>query len=128
MASSTISTISSLGGKLVVDLQISGSTENVNVTSATSGSVYLVEMDNQNNASFFLKIRDHATADSSNTTANDAGTPHMMLYCPARSKLTYAIPGGFAYSAGVSLWGTTSAAVGSTSSPANAVTVKLVCS
>jgi hypothetical protein len=130
MASTTISTISALGGKLVVDLAVGSNdqTVNNNATAATSGSIYLVEIDNPNSTSFFLKIRDNASATPSTSAANGAGTPNLMLYCPARQNVSYAIPGGFAYSAGVSFWGTTSATVGTVTAPTNSVVVKLVCS
>jgi|2_EtaG_2_1085320.scaffolds.fasta_scaffold20222_4 hypothetical protein len=132
MASTTTSTISGLGGKLVVELAISGADGEVNhnVTSASSGSIYLIQLDNPNNDSFYLKIRDAGGTSTtpSTATANGAGTPHLMLYCPANQKISYSIPGGFAYSAGVSFWGTTSATVGTVTSPTNSVIVKLVCS
>ena len=128
--STTTSTISALGGKLVVDLAVSGNDQGVNdnVTSATSGKIYLIEIDNPNGASLFVKIRDASSATPSTTTTNGAGTPHMVLYCPAQSKTSYAIPGGFSYSAGVSFWANSASAVGSVTSASNSSTVRLVCS
>ncbi len=132
MAHTTTSTISALGGKLIVDLSVSASDQsgvNHHVTSATSGSIYLIEIDNPNSTDLYVKIRDSASGTTPSTnTANGVGTPHMMLYCPAQSKTSYGIPGGFAYSAGVSFWASTSASVGSTQSPSNSSIVRLVCS
>ena len=131
MASTTTSTIAALGGKLVVDVSISGTDNDVthNATSATSGKIYMVEIDNPNNSPCYIKIRDAASGTVPSTvTANGVGTPHMVLYCPANIKKVYSIPGGFSYAAGVSFWGTTSGAVGSVTSPTNSVIVKLVCS
>lgn len=129
MAALTTSSISALGGKLVVDVAMAANTASTNTTSATSGRIYLAQIDNPNSTNFYLKIRDHASATPSTTTANGAGTPHMLLKCPPYQTITYSIPGGFAYTAGVSIWGSTSTSLGSTTaSPSNSVTVKLVCS
>ena len=129
MAALTTSSISALGGKLVVDVAMAANTASTNTTSATSGRIYLAQIDNPNSTNFYLKIRDHADATPSTTTANGAGTPHMLLKCPPYQTITYSIPGGFAYTAGVSIWGSTSTSLGSTTaSPSNSVTVKLVCS
>tara|TARA_R100000458_G_C8223933_1_gene207502 strand:+ start:479 stop:871 length:393 start_codon:yes stop_codon:yes gene_type:complete len=130
MASTTTSTISALGGKLVADLSVSASDQEVNnnVTSGTSGSIYLVEINNPGSNALYVKIRDASSATPSTSTANGNGTPHMMLYCPARGKTSYAIPGGFAYSSGLSFWASTVATVGSTASPTTACTVRIACS
>lgn len=131
MASTTTSTIAALGGKLVVDVSISGADNDVthNATSATSGRIYMVEIGNPNSTACYIKIRDAASGTvPSTTTINGVGTPNMVLYCPARKNISYSIPGGFAYAAGLSFWGTTSGSVGSVTSPTNSVIVKLVCS
>mgnify|MGYP003138780283 CR=1 FL=1 len=127
MASLTTSTIAALGGKLAVDIELSASNSNDNVTSATSGRIYVCQIDNTANSdAFYVKIRDAASPSTS--TVNGTGTPHIVLQCPARKKVTYAIPGGHAYAAGVSVWGGTSTTVGDTSAATNPVIVKLVCS
>jgi len=129
MASSTTSSITALGGKIVIDLAVSASTANGNVTSATSGRIYMVQIDNTtNSATFYFKIRDAASATPNTTTSNGAGTPHLMFACPAYQKVTYAIPDGHAYAAGVSIWGTTSVTIGDTTPATNDVIIKLVCS
>lgn len=129
MASLTTSTISALGGKLVVDIALSASNSNDNVTTATSGRIYMCQIDNTANSdAFYVKIRDAASASPSTNTVNGTGTPHIMFQCPARKKVTYAIPGGHAYTAGVSVWGGISTTVGDTSASTSDVIVKLVCS
>ena len=129
MPSLTTSTISALGGKLVVDVSIAGGNPNVNFTPATSGRIYLAYIDNTANSSpVYLKIRDNISASPGTTTANGTGTPHMMLFCGAYKKISYAIPGGYPYVAGVSIWCPTTATVGDTSSATSDVIVKLVCS
>jgi|TARA_Y100000310_G_scaffold21406_2_gene20706 hypothetical protein len=129
MASSTTSSITALGGKLVVDLAIGASNANNNVTSASSGNIHLAYINNTaNSVAFYLKVRDAATATPSTSTANGAGTPHLTFCCPAYQSITYIIPGGHAYAVGVSIWGTTGAAVGNTTASTNSVIVKMVCS
>ena len=131
MASTTTSTIASLGGKLVVDLSVSANDQsgvNNNVTAGTSGSIYLIEISNPGSEALYVKIRDASSAVPSTSTANGNGTPHMMLYCPAYGSTSYAIPGGFAYSSGLSFWASTSASVGSNSSPSSSSIVRIACS
>lgn len=129
MASSTTSSITALGGKIVIDLAVSASTASANVTSASSGKIYLVQIDNTTNSTtFYFKIKDANSAAPANTASNGAGTPDLMFSCPAYQKITYVIPDGHTYAAGVSVWGTTSVTIGDTTAAANDVIVKLVCS
>ena len=129
MAATSTSSITELGGKYVLDRDCSGSngaTENV---TGGSGSIYLVQINNEANSSAsYLKIRDNASATPATTTANGAGTPHFSFKAPAYTKITYAIPGGAAFTAGLSMWCVTSTAVGNETDPSEAVIVKLICS
>jgi len=126
MAVTKTTTITSLAGKLVVDFTADASKE-ANVTAATSGTIYLVEIDNTANASTFayLKIRDHADATPSDA---NAGIPTWQLTAPKGGKITYAFPDGQEYAAGVSIWCTTNPANQNVSSPTNAVIVKIIAS
>jgi len=118
-----------LGGKLIVDLDCDGGAPTDNVTGATSGSIFMVEINNEaNSAAVYLKIRDASSATVGTTTANGAGTPHLMFYAPAYTKISYLNIDGHAFTAGVSMWCTTAAAVGTTTNPSNDVIVKLVSS
>ena len=95
MAATSTSSITELGGKYVLDRDCSGSngaTENV---TGGSGSIYLVQINNEANSSAsYLKIRDNASATPATNTANGAGTPHFSFKAPAYTKITYAIPAG----------------------------------
>ena len=118
-----------IGGKLIVDLDCDGGEATDNVTGATSGSIYIVEINNEaNSTAVYLKIRDHAEAVVGTSTANGAGTPHLMFYAPAYTKISYLNIDGHAYAAGVSMWCTTAVAAGTTTNPSNDVIVKLVAS
>ena len=89
----------------------------------------MVQIDNEaNSTASYLKIRDNAAATPSTTTANGAGTPHFSFKAPAYKKITYAIPGGAAFTAGLSMWCATSTAVGNQTDPTKPVIVKLICS
>ena len=131
MATTTTSTFTALGGKLVVDDDLGGTDNTVsdNVTGATSGKIFVVQIDNTlNTSSLYLKIRDASSATPSTSTANGAGTPHLMFYAPSGKTTSYVIPEGHAYAAGVSMWCTTSAVAGTEVEPPEDVTVTLICS
>ena len=130
MAVTTISTFTAVAGKLVTDDAI-GSTGVDNVTGATSGKIFMVECDNTlNKTDVYLKIIDAANITNSvgTTTANGAGTPHLMFYVPKAKSITYVIPEGHSYTAGVSVWCVTSSAVGNSSGPSSSVKINLLCS
>ena len=126
MAAISTSTITELGGKYILDRDCKGSSATANVTAAT-GVIYIVEIDNEANSSaVYLKIRDASSAAPSTLTANGAGTPHYSFIAPAFTKMCYTIPGGAEFSTGLSMWCTTSKAVGSTANASNPVIVKLI--
>ena len=122
-------TITETGGKFVLDLDCDasqGSTDNV---TAAAGSIFLVEIDNEaNDVEVFLKIIDATSATVGNTGLNGVGTPNFTFKANAFKKISYVIPGGAVFSAGISMWCTTSNALSSTSDPAKPVIVKLICS
>jgi hypothetical protein len=126
MAATTTAAITKLGGILVVDFDSDTSVAS-NVTGNTSGSLYLVDVDNTANSSTsaYVRIKDAASANS-----NSLGTltPHFMFVAPPGMKTSYVMPEGQVYSAGLSMWCTTSNAVQNTSAPTNAVIVRLVAS
>ena len=126
MAVTKTTTITALAGNLVVDFVANATSEN-NVTGNTSGVFYLIDIDNTANASTFayVKIRDAASATPSNATT---GVPTWQFVAPPATKISYAFTDGQEYSAGLSMWCTTSTAQGNTSSPGSAVVVKLVSS
>jgi len=124
MASTTTGTITALGGKLITDFE-ANSTRSNNVTSASSGSFYLVEVDNTANAQTFayLRIKDAASAPQ----AADL-VPTWMFVAPPGTKTCYAFPDGQEYSVGLTCWCTSSTAKQNTTDPANAVIVRIVSS
>ena len=129
MASTSTSSITELGGKYVLDRQCgvtNGAT--TNITGGT-GSIFMIQINNEaNSTASYLKIRDNTAATPATTSANGAGTPHFMFKAPAHTKITYAMPGGAAFTQGLSMWCTTGTAVGNEQEPGSAVIVKLITS
>ena len=123
------SSITEIGGKYVLDRNCNGANgATTNVTGGT-GSIFMVQVNNEaNSSSVYLKIRDNATATPSTGTANGVGTPHFTFKAPAHSTITYAIPGGAAFTQGLSMWCVTGSAVGNTTDPSQPVIVKLITS
>jgi hypothetical protein len=122
MAVSATSTISALAGILVVDLDADDTVEN-NVTGNSSGSLFIVEIDNTANTGTdaYVRIKDAASA----ATTDDHT---WMFYAPSGKKLTYTMSEGETYSAGLSMWCTTNPAYQDATAPASAVIVKLLAS
>ena len=95
-----------------------------NVTAASSGSVYLVQIDNSKNKSTaaYVKIIDASSA------TPGSSTPAFVFYAPAKKVVTYQLPAGHAYSAGVSFWCSTGAGRTNTTNPVSAVKVRILAS
>ena len=123
MAVTKTTSITEIGGKLIIDFDADGSYEN-NVTAATSGTLYLVEVDNTANASTsaYLRIIDRASADASNDV------PTWMFAAAPGAKSSYLMPEGQAYSAGLSVWCTSNNAKDDATAPASAVIVHIIAS
>lgn len=116
-------TATALGGTLVVDLDADSTIEN-NVTGNSSGSIYLVDVDNTANttAAVYLRVVDAASA------AN-VGVDHTWLfYIPAGQRMSYVMAAGAAYTAGVTMWCTSDPASGNGTDPSSAVVVRIVAS
>jgi len=126
MAVTKTTTITSLGGNLVVDFTTDATSEN-NITGNTSGAFYLIEIDNtaNSNSLAYVKIRDAASATPNNAST---GIPTWQFVAPKASKITYAFPEGQDYAAGLSMWCTTNPAHQNTSSPSSSVVVKIISS
>jgi len=123
------SSITEIGGKYVLDRECNAANgATTNITGGT-GSIFMVQINNEQNSTVsFLKIRDNNAATPATTTDNGVGTPHFTFKAPAHSTITYAIPGGAAFTQGLSMWCVTEAAVGSTTDPSQPVIVKLITS
>lgn len=129
MAATSTSSITELGGKYILDRDCTGASGSTNNVTGATGIIYMVQINNEANSTpSYLKIRDNASATPATTTANGAGTPHFSFKAPAYKKITYAIPGGAAFTAGLSMWCVTGTAVGSQTDATSDVIVRLVCS
>ena len=122
----TQTSLTELASKYTIDRQTSVQSYGAN-TLTGSGTIYLIEVDNELNVgAVYLKIVDGTSASISTTTANGAGTPDYMFKIAAHTKMCISVPGGIALSTGLSYWVTTSAAVGNTADPSSAVSVKFL--
>jgi hypothetical protein len=131
MASVTTSALTELGGKFVLNRSAKGSAQSItsqkNVLTG-SGTIYLIEVDNEANSSAaYLKIVDGTTADPSVTTTNGSGTADHSFVVPSYSKMCYAFPSGLALSTGLTYWVTTGSSVGSNANTNSDVIVKILC-
>jgi len=124
MAVIKTTTISALGGTLIVDFDADTSVE-PHVTGNTSGTLYLVEIDNTANAttSAYLRIKDAQSAGSAGTLV-----PKWLFVAAPGSKSSYVLPEGQAYGTGLTLWCSSSNVAENTTAPANAVVVRLIAS
>jgi len=124
MAITKTDAITELGGILIVDFDADATVE-AHVTGNTSGTLYLVEVDNTANASTsaYLRIKDAQSAGSAGTLV-----PHWLFSAPPGAKASYVLGDGQAYSTGLTLWCTNSNTAEDTTSPASAVIVRLIAS
>ena len=122
MAVTKTTTATALAGILVLDLDADATIE-ANVTGNSSGSLYMVEIDNTANASTaaYFRIRDAASA----ATTDDHT---WMFYAPAGQKVTYALNEGEIYSAGLSVWCTSNPAYQDGTAPSSSVVTRIVAS
>ena len=120
MSTSTISTISALGGKLTTDLNI-GSTSQNNVTGA-AGTLFMVTADNSANTTVvYLKMADAASG-GPNTA------PNWQFKIPASSKVSFVMPEGSIFTTALSIWCVTGAVTSDNTGPANDVTINVITS
>lgn len=114
-------TPTALAGTLVVSRTLS-STPNENVTGNSSGSIYQIRIDNSanRNASAYVKIADSATASAATTT------PNWVFPVRGGQVVTYIMDTGVAYTAGVSIWCTTTPGTGSQGTPGNLLSFSIL--
>ena len=126
MATQKTDAITSLAGKLIVDRNLKRTCVD-NVTDESSGTIYLIDIDNTLNTSTYayVRIRDASSGDSAHATN---GIPTWQFVALPGRKASYTFPDGQAYSAGVSWWCTTNPTHQNQTDPTSAVTVKLVTS
>jgi len=116
--------ITALGGNLIIDFDADSSVEG-HVTGNSSGVLYVVEVDNTANAttSAYLRIKDAQSAGAAGTLV-----PTWMFVAAPGSKASYTFPDGQPYGTGLTLWCTSGNAVDNSTSPADAVIVRLIAS
>ena len=119
-----------LAGKCIVDTD-SDTTAESHVT-ATSGSVYMVEIDatagvaTTSEPACYVKM-----INNSGTTTGGGGSssvPELVFYAPIGQKTTYIISGGWAFDAGLGVWAVTTAALSGDTSPTSDVKVTILSS
>tara|TARA_R110001583_G_scaffold75314_1_gene207455 strand:+ start:2581 stop:2949 length:369 start_codon:yes stop_codon:yes gene_type:complete len=122
MAVALRESVTELGGVLVSATNVVSS-GNQNVTGNSSGTMYLIDIDNTNNTTdVYLKIKDHATS------VGNGQTPDWMFKGKAGIVTSYVFNTGMAYAAGVSIWCTLLATVNDNTNPASSVRVDIVAS
>jgi len=123
MAFTKTTTITALAGTLVVDLDADATIED-NVTGNTSGSIYLVDVDNTANTSADVYLRIADAASVANVSVDHTWLFHVL----AGRRMSYVMSTGAPYFAGVTMWCTTNPASGNGTSPSSAVVVRIVAS
>lgn len=120
MAVQTATAPNALGTKFIVDYTADASAEN-NITAATSGTLYLIEVDNTaNSAPSYFKL-----VDASSTTVGSTAAD-LVLPAAATSTARYVFPEGYGYTAGLSVWCVTGVLTASNSSPSNDVIISIL--
>jgi hypothetical protein len=110
-----------LASKLVQDTAATNSA--VDNSTGTSGTLYMVEIDNTGLAAIvYFKLADASSATAGTTAAT------IVLKCPASVKRSYVFPEGIAFSTGFSHWCVTGAAQTNTGAPSSTPTVRYVTS
>ena len=104
----------------IFKIATANNTANANFTGST-GTLFMIQIDNTANSSAsFVKLVD-ATSATVGTTA-----PTMILAVPASVQRSFLMPKGIVFSAGFTLFCTTSAGTAGTTSPSSAVDVVCV--
>ena len=122
--------MATLADKLVVNLSADTDASN-NVTGASSGSVYIIEIDATKGVSTtdesvcYLKIAD---ASSATGGGGSSTVPVLVLPAPIGVVTKYVIKGGWAFTSGLSFWCVTTAALTGDTSPTSDVKVSIISS
>jgi hypothetical protein len=113
--------LSTLADKIVTVSALSNAPSN-NITAATTGTIYLLEVDNlgSNAVGAYLKIADASSATVGTTQ------PKISLYIPPNTKQTFAFQNGHTYTAGLSIWATRNPGYTDNTKPDTGLTVKVL--
>ena len=129
MSVKTVS-LSDLANKLVVDINANTS-ESENVTNATAGKAYIVEIDatagspTTSEPACYVKI---ANAQSVTGGGGSSTVPTITFYAPIGVVTTYVISNGWEFDDGLSFWCVTTAALSGDDSPTADIKVSIVSS
>jgi hypothetical protein len=130
MAITKTSSLTTLADKLVVNLSADTDASN-NVTGASSGSVYIIEIDatkgvaTTDESVCYLKIAD---ASSATGGGGSSTVPVLVLPAPIGVVTKYVIKGGWAFTAGLSYWCVTSSTLAGDTSPTADIKVSIISS
>jgi len=122
--------LTNLAGKLVVDID-SDTTEAEDVTGATTGKAYIVEIDatagspTTSEPACYVKI---ANAQSVTGGGGSSTIPTITFYAPIGVVTTYVISNGWEFDDGLSFWCVTTAALSGDISPTADIKVSIVSS
>ena len=126
--SNLTSSLSDLANKLVVDINANTS-ESENVTNATAGKAYIVEIDatagspTTSEPACYVKI---ANAQSVTGGGGSSTVPTITFYAPIGVVTTYVISNGWEFDDGLSFWCVTTAALSGDASPTAEIKVSIV--
>ena len=127
MATVKTTVLGDLAGNLVIN-DAADTDAVTNITGAT-GSVYLIQIDatagtpTTAEPACYVKIIDASGSVTGGGVSSS--TPELVLYAPLGQITTYVISGGWAFSAGLSLWAVQTAAVAGDVSPTADVKVTI---
>ena len=130
MATVSTTVLGDLAGKLIIN-DDADTTAAVDVT-GTTGSMYLIQIDatagtpTTAEPACYVKIIDASGGVTGG--GGSSSTPELVLYAPLGQVTTYVISGGWAFSAGLSLWAVQTAAVAGDASPTADVKVTILSS
>tara|TARA_R100001126_G_C4856683_1_gene165041 strand:- start:516 stop:908 length:393 start_codon:yes stop_codon:yes gene_type:complete len=130
MATVSTTVLGDLAGKLIIN-DDADTTAAVDVT-GTTGSMYLIQIDatagtpTTAEPACYVKIIDASGGVTGG--GGSSSTPELVLYAPLGQITTYVISGGWAFSAGLSLWAVQTAAVAGDDSPTADVKVTILSS
>ena len=116
-------TPTALAGVLVTSTSL-GPTSEDNVTGNSSGKIYQIAIDNSANpnSTAYVKIADASSATPASTAAN------WIFPAKGGQKITYIMDTGTPYTAGISIWCTSTPSTGSQGSLNNVVSFSLLAS
>jgi hypothetical protein len=124
------SNLTDLASKLIVDID-SDTSEAENVTGATTGKAYIVEIDataglpTTDEPACYVKI---ANAQSVTGGGGSSTIPTITFYAPIGVVTTYIISSGWEFDDGLSFWCVTTAALSGDDSPTADIKVSIVSS